>query len=121
MESHSACFCAVVVNDGRHSDVGCHAGNGDYVAMVLLDHGWHELPHCQEVREGVDFKGPADGALGLVKNGHGVADGSVVDKDCGVAMDLADLSTDRCEIGGRRDIGFVEVNAGCGVALVYCS
>lgn len=111
MERHGACFCAVVVNNRRHGNIGGHAGYGNHVAVILLDHGGQELLHGEEVGEGVDLEGAADRILGLVEDRHGVANGSIVDQDRGVAMGFADLSTDCGQVGGRRDIGFVEVNA----------
>ena len=112
MEGHGASFRAVIVDDGRHCHVGCHACDGHYVAFVLLDHGGQEFPHRQEVGERVDLKGPADRVLGFVENGHGVANRSIVDQDRWGAMGFANLSTDSCEVCGRRDIGLVEVDAG---------
>lgn len=111
MERHGASLRAVVVDDGSYCHVGCHAGNGHYVAFVLLNHGRQELPHRQKVGERVDLKRPADRLLGFVENGHGVTNRSIVDQDRGGAMGFANLSTDGSEVCGRRDIGLVEVDA----------
>lgn len=115
MESHCGGLCAIVVYDRCDCHVGCHACNGHNVAVVLLDHGRQELPHRQEVGKRVDLERPANRALRLIKNRHGIANSGIVDQDRRLAMRLANLSTDRCEVLGRRDVGLVEVDAGYGV------
>lgn len=109
MESNCACFCAGVVNQGGHRHVGCHTGHGDYMSVVLLDHSGQELLHCQEVGEGVHLEGLANFILGFVKDGKGVTNAGIVDKDGGFAVCLAELCRRRCELGGRCDVDLVVV------------
>jgi hypothetical protein len=111
VESHRGGLCAVVVHNRCHGHVGCHACNGHDVAVVLLDHGRQELPDRQEVGKRVDLERPADGGLWLIENGHGIANSGIIDQDRRLAMGLANLSPDRCEVLGRRDVGLVEVDA----------
>lgn len=113
VESDGARLGAVIVDYGGDSHVGGHTSYSDNVAVVPLDHGGHELLHHQEVGEGVDLEGPADGSLGLVEDGHGVANSGVVDQNGGLAMVLADLRSSGCDLSGGCDIDLVEVDAAC--------
>ena len=112
VECHGASFRTVVIDDRGYCHVGGHTGDGNYVAVVLVDHGWQKFLHCQEVRDGVDFERPANGVYRFVKNSHSIDHSCIVNKDRGVAMGVADLSADRGEGVGRRDISLIEVNTG---------
>lgn len=76
-----------------------HTGHCDYMAVVVFDHVWQELPDSPEMRHSVNFEGQADLSLGLIKNRAIVSHTSVVDNDGGFALVGADLVRD-CFDGG---------------------
>ena len=108
VECHRTSFGAAVVGHfAQRSETG-HAGDGNHMSMVLLDHAGQEFLDHPEMRHCVDFECRADLGLWFIQNGSVVTETSVVHKDRRIAMVGADLLGDFFDVGAGGDVGFVE-------------
>lgn len=95
-----------------HGPKRCHTRDGDYVAMIALDHSRRKLFEEQEMCHSVHFEGASQLVFRLVQNVHVVPNACVVNENRWVSMLLSNLATKLRQSLRGRDIGLVKVYIG---------
>ena len=77
---------AAVINHLTQGHETGHTGNGDNMAVVLLDHSRQKLAHRQEMRQCVDLERLPDLRLWLVEDRAIIANTGIVHQDSGITV-----------------------------------